>query len=219
MSISGGLSPFDLSVTDGGSIQNANNLVGVIALADAGSVIHVVAKGGEMSSGEAFNGLVFSGPSGAELYFAHDSTVLPPLLALFQGQFFDIRLSMAANLAPSTGGAVVAPSNGVVGDIYYASDIQALCVSIGAGQWVSTNVTTGTAAAIPTAGILGQLYYATDTNQISIWAGTAWAPLGLMSGLAAALPATGTQGQMYLQTDTNRLSVWNSGKWVSTQLA
>ena len=62
----------------------------------------------------------------------------------------------------------------------------------------------------------GQPYFDTEENQLYIWNGSYWMPVGATSGTTAERPASDLYvGQLYFDTTQNQLFAWNGSLWVA----
>lgn len=62
----------------------------------------------------------------------------------------------------------------------------------------------------------GQPYFDTEENQLYIWNGSYWMPVGATSGTTAERPASDLYvGQLYFDTTQNQLFAWNGSIWIA----
>lgn len=61
-----------------------------------------------------------------------------------------------------------------------------------------------------------QPYFDTEENQLYVWNGSYWMPIGATSGTTTERPASGAYvGELYFDTTQNQLFAWNGTIWVA----
>lgn len=75
----------------------------------------------------------------------------------------------------------------------------------------------GATAGRPTTDLYtGQPYFDTEENQLYVWNGTVWMPVGAISGPTSDRPASGAYvGELYFDTTQNQLFAWNGSIWLA----